>query len=181
VQFFFLQVLLASEVGECDDSATRESTCQKQGLLGGVGFEFNVKIHCVAGESTSDDHDKVDGPPNDGEEAAADMPSLTDAATRKTYTIDLTLAHDDTDERALWRNYPTEISGAMEWLRSKIRRKLKLSVGGIFPVPAVEIVLPGKSEFPTQVMADLWSSVCQLYAGKRTACVPPVPLCPGIR
>ena len=137
----------ASEAGECDNSVTGESTRQsisKQGLTFGSGFEFDVKIHCVADESPSDDPDDVVNGPPDGEKATVDTPSLVAAATRKTYTIELTLVHDKTDERALWRDYPAEISGAMEWLRRKIRRKLKLSVGRRFPVPVVEIGLPGK-------------------------------------
>ena len=146
-----VQVLPAPGSGE-DDSATWESTWQsvsKRSLLGGQGFEFDVKIHCVANEP--DDPDEPPSPsPNDGEEDPADMPSLSDPSTRKTYTIELTLAHDDPDERALWRNYPNEISGATEWLRRKIRRKLKQGVGRRFPVPAVEVGLPGKLEFPAQ-------------------------------
>ena len=141
------QVVTTSEAGECDNSVTGESTRQsisEQGLTFGSGFEFDVKIHCVADESPSDDpDDDVNGPP-EGERTMVDTPSLVAAATRKTYTIELTLVHDKTDERALWRDYPAEISGAMEWLRRKIRRKLKLSVGRRFPVPVVEIGLPGK-------------------------------------
>ncbi|EJK71152.1 hypothetical protein THAOC_07435 [Thalassiosira oceanica] len=144
-----IQVLPAWEAGECDNSATWECTRQsisKQGLKLKSGFEFDVKIHCVADESPSDDPDGVvDGPP-DGGKAMVDTPSsLKDTATRNTYTIELTLVHDNPDERVLWRDYPAEISGAMEWLRRKIRRKLKLSVGRRFPVPAVEIVLLASS------------------------------------
>lgn len=164
-----IQVLPAWEAGECDNSATWECTRQsisKQGLKLESGFEFDVKIHCVADESPSDDPDGVvDGPP-DGGKAMVDTPSsLKDTATRNTYTIELTLVHDNPDKRVLWRDYPAEISGAMEWLRRKIRRKLKLSVGRRFPVPAVEIGLPGKLDFATQVTADCWPIVNQAFCG----------------
>ncbi|EJK63084.1 hypothetical protein THAOC_16280, partial [Thalassiosira oceanica] len=139
-----IQVLPASGAGE-NNSATWESTWQstsKRSLMVGVGFEFDVKIHCVADED----------PNPDDPGAAADRDGA--AATRSAYTIELTLVHDDPDERALWQNYPAEISGATEWLRRKIRRKLRQGAGGRFPVPAVEVGLPGKVEFPTQVVAD---------------------------
>ena len=146
------QVLPAPGVGE-DDSATWESTWQstsKRSLMVGVGFEFDVKIHCVA-----DGGRRADGP-TDGEGGAADGSpgGRPDAAARDTYTIELTLDHGEPDERALWRNYPAEISGATEWLRRKIRRKLKQGVGSRFPVPSVEVRLPGGPVVPAQVVAD---------------------------